>query len=47
MDRCIDVALTSENPDVSEVGLAKGENGKFCVIDIPLPDVQTKVSSGS
>ena len=28
MDRCIDGALTSENPDVSEVGLAKGEKGR-------------------
>jgi len=29
MDRCIDGALTSENPDVSEVGLAKGERGRL------------------
>jgi hypothetical protein len=53
IDRCIDVALVvlaSENPDVSEVGLAKGEKGRFCDRDIPLPagdDVQTTVSSGS
>lgn len=54
IDRCIDVALValaSENPDVSEeVGLAKGEKGRFCDRDIPLPAedaVQTTVSSGS
>jgi hypothetical protein len=49
MERCIAVGLVSEKPEVSDVGLASGEKGILCVIEIPrmLPGLQADVSSGS